>query len=94
MIVTSRRVPVRIRQTLNTEAGLSDGLAVPLACFLFSEPLEASPFIATFVGGLVVRVGFKHVDERTVDFSHNQGKLFHLIVFFFFASCLARLYWK
>ena len=91
MIVTSRRVPVRIRQTLNTEAGLSDGLAVPLACFLFSEPIGASPFIAAFVGGLVVRVGFKKVNEHTVEFSHHQGKLFDLFVFFFFGLLLGPL---
>lgn len=35
LIFTSTRVPVRIRQTLNVEAGLNDGLAVPfLMCFM------------------------------------------------------------
>jgi NhaP-type Na+/H+ or K+/H+ antiporter len=63
-------------------------LALPFMCFLFSEPLGASPFIAAFVGGLVVRISFKTVDEQTVDFSHNQGKLFDLVVFFFFGLLL------
>ncbi|HYB37302.1 MAG TPA: hypothetical protein VEF72_17180, partial [Mycobacterium sp.] len=30
VIVSSQRVPLRIRQSLNVEAGLNDGLAVPL----------------------------------------------------------------
>jgi len=159
MIVTSRRVPVKIRQALNTESGLNDGLAVPFLmlfialaqaeeggplatlltfaweqigygvlvglvvglgggwlmsqasqrgwlagsyqqltllalpflCFLASEPIGASPFIAAFVGGLVVPFGFKGVNEHTVEFSHHQGKLFDLFIFFFFGLLLGRL---
>lgn len=36
VIVTSPRVPERIRQTLNVEAGLNDGLAVPFMLFFIS----------------------------------------------------------
>jgi NhaP-type Na+/H+ or K+/H+ antiporter len=33
VVVTSRRVPARIRHTLNLESGLNDGLALPLVLF-------------------------------------------------------------
>jgi NhaP-type Na+/H+ or K+/H+ antiporter len=153
MIVSSPRVPVRIRQALNVESGLNDGLSVPFLmlfialaqaaetggalqtllryaweqvgygtlvglgiglgggwliglarqrgwlaesflqltllalpflCLLASKPIGASPFIAAFVGGLVVRVGFKDVSEHMVEFSQQEGQLFDLFVFFLF----------
>lgn len=152
IVVSSRRVPVRIRQALNAESGLNDGLAVPflmlfialaraettgagrillnyageqigfgllvglgiglgggwlmgiarqrgwlaesfqqltllavaLLCLVASEPVGGSPFIAAFVGGLAVRVGFKEVSEQMVEFSERQGQLLDLFVFFLF----------
>ena len=66
-------------------------LALPFLCLLGSEPIGASPFIAAFVGGLVVRISFKNVDEQTVTFSHNEGKLFDLFVFFFFGLLVGPL---
>jgi NhaP-type Na+/H+ or K+/H+ antiporter len=36
IIVTSSRVPMRIRQALNVEAGLNDGLSVPFMLFLMA----------------------------------------------------------
>jgi sodium/hydrogen antiporter len=36
VIVTSERVPLRIRQALNVEAGLNDGLAVPFLLFFIA----------------------------------------------------------
>jgi sodium/hydrogen antiporter len=36
IIVTSPRVPVRIRQALNVEAGLNDGLSVPFLLFFMA----------------------------------------------------------
>lgn len=152
VIVSSPRLPVRIRQALNVESGLNDGLSVPFLmlfialaqaeaggalqtlliyaweqiglgtlvglgiglgggwlislarqrgwlaesflqltllalpflCLLLSKPIGASPFIAAFVGGLVVRVGFKDVGEHIVEFSHQEGQLLDLLVFFLF----------
>lgn len=34
VVVSSRRVPVRIRQTLNVESGLNDGIALPVVMIL------------------------------------------------------------
>lgn len=36
VVVTSPRVPMRIRQALNVEAGLNDGLSVPFLLFFFA----------------------------------------------------------
>jgi NhaP-type Na+/H+ or K+/H+ antiporter len=65
-VVSNPRVPVRVRQSLNVEAGLNDGLSVPfLALFLIlaeaEEPLSASlwiRFALEQVGlGILVGVG-------------------------------------
>jgi NhaP-type Na+/H+ or K+/H+ antiporter len=63
-VVSNPRVPVRVRQSLNVEAGLNDGLSVPfLALFLIlaeaEEPLSASLLIrfALEQVGLGVLVG-------------------------------------
>ena len=66
VIVTSPRVPLRIRQALNVEAGLNDGLSVPFLLFFIAlagagaEGTGASlaQFIAEQLGlGVVVGVG-------------------------------------
>ena len=41
-VVSSSRVPVRIRQALNVESGLNDGLAVP--ALLIALPLAGAAF--------------------------------------------------
>lgn len=35
-VVTNRKIPVRIRQTLNAESGLNDGIVLPVVLLLFS----------------------------------------------------------
>ncbi len=42
-VVSSPRVPVRIRQTLNVESGLNDGIALPLVLLLISACSAAVP---------------------------------------------------
>ncbi len=42
-VVSSPRVPVRIRQTLNVESGLNDGIALPLVLVLMSACSAAVP---------------------------------------------------
>jgi sodium/hydrogen antiporter len=152
IIVNSPRVPTSIRQALNVEAGLNDGLCVPflmffialaaakiegreaslmqfiveqlgyglvigggiglvggwllglaerrgwiaetfqqigvvtlpLLCFAVSEIVGASMFIAAFVAGLAVQVGFKEAGARSVEFAEEWGQLFNLSVFFLF----------
>ena len=158
IIVNSPRVPMRIRQALNVEAGLNDGLSVPfllffmalasgegsghrpelthfigeqlglgvcigvaigiaggfllrfardrqwrrasfeqlsvvalpLLCLLASDAVGASMFIAAFVAGLAIQVGFKEAGKHTVEFSEEWGQLFNLSVFFLFGLLAAR----
>jgi NhaP-type Na+/H+ or K+/H+ antiporter len=152
VIVNSPRVPTRIRQALNVEAGLNDGLSVPfllffmalaaakieggaeslaqfigeqlglglvvgvgiglvggfllgwarrrewvsepfrqigvvalpLLCLVISEMVGASMFIAAFVAGLTVQIGFKDAGKDSVEFTEEWGQLFNLAVFFLF----------
>jgi NhaP-type Na+/H+ or K+/H+ antiporter len=158
IIVNSPRVPLRIRQALNVEAGLNDGLSVPfmlffialaesgaagqqgvlgrfimeqlvygaligigvglagglllgqayrkqwmaeplqklgvialpLLCILASEAARASMFIAAFIAGLAVQVGFKEAGKHSVEFAEEWGQLFNLAVFFLFGLLVAR----
>ncbi len=152
IIVNSPRVPMRVRQALNVEAGLNDGLSVPfllffmaiaaariqggpaslmrfiveqlgfgvivgvviglaggwllglargkkwisesfeqigvvalpLLCLVVSEMVGASMFIAAFVAGLAVQVGFKEAGKHSVEFAEEWGQLLNLSVFFLF----------
>ena len=158
IIVNSSRVPMKIRQALNVEAGLNDGLSVPfllffmalavggsegeaasftrfiveqlgygvilgvaigglggwllgvaqrrelmaeswlqlgvvslpLLCLLTSESFGASMFIAAFVAGLAVQLGFKEAGKHSVEFTESWGQLFNLSVFFLFGLLVAR----
>lgn len=158
IIVSSPRVPMKIRQALNVEAGLNDGLSVPfllffmalaapaadgettglmrfiveqlgygalvggavglaggwllrwsdagkwmspewrqlgavvlpLLCLLFSEHIGASPFIAAFVAGLAVQVGYREAAHHSVEFTESWGQLVNLSVFFLFGLLVAR----
>jgi NhaP-type Na+/H+ or K+/H+ antiporter len=157
IIVNSPRVPMRIRQALNVEAGLNDGLSVPfllffialaadtgghsasltqflveqlgfgvlagvgiglvggwlfglarhkewttesfqqtgvvtlpLLCLMVSEAIGASMFIAAFVAGLAVQIGFEEVSKHSVEFAEQWGQLFNLSVFFLFGLLAAR----
>jgi NhaP-type Na+/H+ or K+/H+ antiporter len=69
VIVSSERVPQRIRQALNVEAGLNDGLAVPFLLFFMAlaattaEGVHGSGVLARYVVeqlgyGLVIGLGF------------------------------------
>jgi NhaP-type Na+/H+ or K+/H+ antiporter len=157
VIVKSPRVPLRIRQALNVEAGLNDGLAVPflmffidlaqvgtkgagavlmrfvveqlgfgalvgaaiglaggwllgqakrrewmteslqqlglvalpLLCVMGSEPVGGSMFIAAYVAGIAVQVGFREAAEQSVEFTEGWGRLLDFFVFFLFGMFVA-----
>jgi NhaP-type Na+/H+ or K+/H+ antiporter len=158
VIVSSPRVPTRIRQALNVEAGLNDGLSVPfllffmalaaakiegrsaslaefigqqlgygvvvgamiglaggwvlgrarrrnwvagpfrqiavvalpLLCLVISEMVGASMFIASFVAGLTVQVGFRDAGKHSVEFTEEWGQLVNLAVFFLFGVLIVK----
>jgi len=158
VIVNCPRVPMRIRQALNVEAGLNDGLSVPfllffialtgaatsdhaatlagfiweqlgygmllglgiglaggwllglahsrnwmaksfeqlalvalpLCCALVSQAIGASMFIAAFVAGLAVQVGYKEAGQQCLEFTEEWGQLLNLAVFFLFGDLVGR----
>jgi sodium/hydrogen antiporter len=158
VIVESPRVPMSIRQALNVEAGLNDGLSVPflmffialaaakvegpaasllqfiveqlgygvlvgggiglaggrllgladrrrwiaesfqriavvalpLLCLEVSKMIGASMFIAAFVAGLAVQIGFKEAGKHSVEFVEEWGRLLNLAVFFLFGLVAMR----
>jgi NhaP-type Na+/H+ or K+/H+ antiporter len=57
-VVSSTRVPARVRQTLNVESGLNDGLAVPfLALFLALAAEETLPQARDWLGFATEQIG-------------------------------------
>jgi sodium/hydrogen antiporter len=161
VVVNGPRVPLRIRQALNVEAGLNDGLSVPfllffmalattggdghsaslmrfvveqrglgvvvgaaigllggwllalarrkewmaasfrqagvvalpLLCLLASEMAGASMFIAAFVAGLAVQIGFKDVSRDSLEFAEQWGQVLNLSVFFLFGLLVGQ-HWQ
>lgn len=152
VIVTSKLVPSAVRNALNVEAGLNDGLSVPFLLFFIalagttagqeqaqlwpfivsqlgygvlvgvgvgglggilmgaahrrqwmtsawqrlavvtlpllamvaSEAVGASMFIAAFVAGMAVQIGFRDAVKESIAFAEEWGQLFNLSVFFLF----------
>jgi NhaP-type Na+/H+ or K+/H+ antiporter len=65
-------------------------VALPLLCAVVSEAAGASMFIAAFVAGLAVQVGFPKAGEHSVEFTEQWGQLLNLSVFFLFGVLVAR----
>ena len=65
-------------------------VALPLLCLLASEVVGASMFIAAFVAGLAVQVGFKEAARYSGQFTEDWGQLLNLSVFFLFGLLVAR----
>ncbi len=157
VIVRSPHVPLRIRQALDVEAGLNDGLSVPFLMFFIAvsqvgtdgagqvlmkyvgeqlgmgavvglaigmaggvllgtarrkewmadsvqqlglvalpilavlgcEPVGGSMFIAAYVAGLSVQVGYPDASAHSVEFTEGWGQLFDYFVFFLFGLFVA-----
>lgn len=158
VIVTSPNVPPNVREALNVEAGLNDGLSVPFLlffmaaaaaplegtaaslgqfmveqlgygvavggaiglaggwllgqasrrgwmsdvfaqagvvslpalCLLVSDQVAASMFIAAFVAGLCVQVGFDAAGQHSLAFGEVWGQILNLSVFFLFGIVVVR----
>jgi len=59
IIVTSPRVPLSVRQALNVEAGLNDGLSVPFLLFFIALAGTATPGTrASLTGFIVEQLGY------------------------------------
>jgi NhaP-type Na+/H+ or K+/H+ antiporter len=66
-------------------------VTLPLLCVLVSEATRASMFIAAYIAGLVVQIGFTQAGERSGEFAENWGRLFNFFVFFLFGLLVARV---
>ena len=161
VVLTSPRVPLRLRQALNVETGLNDGLAVPfmlffialaaasdgdahasflhfiveqigygvtvgatvgliggwllggaaqrgwisshfkrvglvalaVLCLLVSDAIAASAFIAAFVAGLAVQVGYGDAGTPRLEFGEIWGEVINLTIFFLFGTVVVR-HWQ
>ncbi len=61
-----------------------------MLCLMVCEMLGASMFIASFVAGLAVQIGFKDAGKHSVEFAEQWGQLFNLSVFFLFGVVVVR----
>lgn len=65
-------------------------VTLPLLCVMGSEVTGASMFIAAYLAGLVVQIGFPKAGERSAEFAENWGRLFNFFVFYLFGLLVAR----
>jgi len=81
IIVSSPRVPMRIRQALNVEAGLNDGLSVPFLLFFIalagaggtSPQASLGRFIVEQLGyGAVIGIGIGLAGGWVLDLAHRR----------------------
>jgi sodium/hydrogen antiporter len=67
-------------------------VTLPLVCVMLSEATGASMFIAAYVAGIAVQIGFPKAGERSAEFAENWGQLFNFFVFFLFGLLVARVW--
>ena len=65
-------------------------VTLPLLCLVISEMVGASMFIAAFVAGLAVQVGFKEKSRHSLEFAEQLGQILNLSVFFLFGIFVVR----
>jgi NhaP-type Na+/H+ or K+/H+ antiporter len=65
-------------------------VALPILCVIGSEPIGASMFIAGYVAGIAVQIGFREAAEHSVEFTEGWGRLLDFFVFFLFGMLVAR----
>ena len=54
-------------------------VALPVLCLLGSEMAGASMFIAAFVAGLAVQIGFRDVSEHSLEFAEEWGQVLNSV---------------
>ncbi|MGZ8479522.1 MAG: cation:proton antiporter [Candidatus Binatia bacterium] len=67
-------------------------VTLPLLCMVVSEAVEASMFIAAYVGGLAVQVRFAPAGKRATEFAEDRGQLLNYFVFFLFGLFVGRVW--
>ena len=72
VVVTSKRLPVRIRQSLNVEAGLNDGICVPLFLIALAVALAEEDAIGH---GHAAQLVFEKIGYGVLDRRSRRGRL-------------------
>lgn len=72
------------RKYLDKESGPFGLMSIPLLCLIAAESIHSSAFIAAFIGGLAVQVGFRDASSHVLEFSEQWGQLLNFLVFFSF----------
>jgi NhaP-type Na+/H+ or K+/H+ antiporter len=101
VVVTNRAVPQRVREALNVEGGLNDGLAVPFfTVFLVAaaaEDVGNVPFLSTAakaIGyGLLVGVAVGFAATRLIGFAHRHGWMTDIYVQLSVAATAVFAWW-
>lgn len=88
-VVSSDRVPLRIRQALNVESGLNDGMALPVLLFFIClamrmENVDESNFLITaaqqMIVGTLIGIAVGYVGGRLVSRAHAAAWMNHEFV--------------
>jgi NhaP-type Na+/H+ or K+/H+ antiporter len=64
-------------------------VTLPILSILACEPVGGSMFIAAYVAGIAVQVGFRDVSALSLEFIDGWGQLFDYFVFFLFGLLVA-----
>ena len=82
-VVSSPKVPIRIRQTLNVESGLNDGIALPILLFFISvagatEEVSGAAYWIQFAGlqiilGPIVGAVVAYLGGRLIAWAESKG---------------------
>jgi NhaP-type Na+/H+ or K+/H+ antiporter len=67
-------------------------VTLPLLCLAASEAVGASMFIAAYVAGLFVQVGFASAGKHAAEFAEHWGQLLNFFVFFLFGLFVGRVW--
>ena len=67
-------------------------VTLPSLSVLACESVGGSMFLAAYVAGIAVQVGFKDVKALSVEFTEGWGQLFDYFVFFLFGLLVARAF--
>ncbi len=88
-VVSSDRVPVRIRQSLNVESGLNDGFALPVLLFficlsIHMEGTHEENFLLVALRqialGTIVGIVIGWLGGKIVDWGHHSGWMSHAFI--------------
>jgi NhaP-type Na+/H+ or K+/H+ antiporter len=64
-------------------------VTLPLLCVIVSEASGGSMFIAAFIAGLAVQIGFVDAGKHGAEFTEEWGQFFNFFVFFLFGLLVA-----